>query len=102
MDISIIDQEFKKYIYTPKMYKQMRITHNHQKLLRNHLKRGISISLDKKLRLLQRAGWRSDKYSFTHSDLVLLAKFCINSTEVSRGFGPEYLVEKFVAQKMNK
>lgn len=99
MNVTIIDTEFAKYIAKPGIYQQMKITHQHQKLLRYHLRKGVPISLNKKLTLLQRAGWRQDQFQYTHEDLVAALKFSLQCAQSTRNMGAEYLAEKWLAQK---
>lgn len=96
MNADLIDIEFRKAILTSGAYRQMKISHQHQKLLRNHLKRGINISLDKKIKLLQRMGWRSDQFLFTRTDLMLFGQFILKQREGAISLGIGYMVEKFL------
>lgn len=74
----------------------MRITRQHQLLLRYHLKKGIPISLNKKLRLLQRTGWRQPEHSYTHRQLVEAVRFALKASAAAQAHGAEYLVEKYL------
>ncbi|RYZ61454.1 MAG: hypothetical protein EOO14_05000 [Chitinophagaceae bacterium] len=96
MNATVIDTAFNDYLFKPGMYKSMRITRAHQHVLRNQLRNKKFISLDKKLLLLQRAGWRSDGYQYTHTDLVEAVRFALRQSEAAKSMGAEYLVEKFL------
>lgn len=76
--------------------KHLQLTYSHVRTLRNHLRTGKTISLDKQLRLLQKAGWRMDDKIFNQKDLVSLTRFILSSSAAAQGMGPEYLVEKFL------
>jgi hypothetical protein len=95
MNPDVIDIEFRKAILVTGAYKQMGISHQHQKLLRNHLKRGIQISIEKKIRLLQKTGWRSDQFIYSRTDMVNFAIFILKQGSSAKTLGGEYLLDKF-------
>lgn len=95
MNTDLVDIEFRKMIMVSGAYKKLGISHQHQKLLRNHLKRGLSISIDKKIRLLQKMGWRSDQFIYSRIDLVNFANFIFTQGSSAKSLGAEYLLEKF-------
>lgn len=99
MNLELIDQEFYKAISQVGAHKKMGITYTHRKVLCHQVRRGKYISLDKKIRLLQRAGWRSDAFQYQRMDLLDFAKFILKTSAASKAHGPEYLLEKFLAQK---
>lgn len=101
MNTDLVDIEFRKMIMVSGAYKKLGISHQHQKLLRNHLKRGVSISIDKKIRLLQKIGWRSDQFIFTRTDMASFATFILKEGEAAKTLGPQYLLEKFLQPQVS-
>jgi hypothetical protein len=95
MNIDIVDKEFRRVIMISGAYRQLKISHQHQKLLRNHLRRGINISMDKKIMLLQRYGWQNDQYIYTQKNVVDIIAFVLKSSEAAKLHGPQYLLEKY-------
>jgi hypothetical protein len=96
MNIDIIDKEFRRVIMIRGAYRALKISHQHQKLLRNHLRRGIFISIDKKIRLLQRFGVSiNDDYIYSHKNAIEIISFVLKASESAKQLGPEYLLEKF-------
>jgi hypothetical protein len=99
MNTDIVHIEFEKMIRTRGIAKKVNLTREHVRVLRNQLRKGTFISLDKKCKLLQRSGWRMDDREYTRTDLVSLAKEIIRASESARKLGPEYLVDKWLLKQ---
>jgi len=95
MMISVIDKAFNDLIGQSGVHNTLRVTAGHIHTMRYNLKKGIHISLEKKLRLLQRTGWRQPDTRYTQADLVDLLKFYSRCTTDTRKLGPQYIVEKW-------
>ena len=90
-----IDQAFAKMIGTYQIHKKLGIAAQHVRVLRYQLEKGITISLDKKHRLLRQSGWKPDAAIYTHQDLLDAVKFTIKSGNTAKQFGAGYVVEKW-------
>lgn len=95
----IIDQAFAQMIGTYRIYKKLGISREHVKTLRYQVKQGITISLDKKHRLLRKAGWKMDAYQYTDHDLLDVIKFCINTGTSAKTLGAGYVMDKWKANR---
>lgn len=96
MNVDVIDKEFRRVIMISGAYKKLKISHQHQKLLRNHLRRGINISIDKKIKLLQRFGVAtSDDFIYTQKNVIDVIAYVLRASQSAKRLGPHYLLEKF-------
>jgi hypothetical protein len=57
------------------------------------------ISMDLKIRLLQKSGWLQDDRIYNRKDLVSLARTILKSSQAARDHGAEYLVDKWMIAK---
>lgn len=83
-------------ISRPAIHRELRISSNYACLLRYKVRNGIGISIEKKLQLLQRSGWRQSDIQYSRKDLVEAVRLAMRSGSRAREQGPEYLVEKFL------
>lgn len=75
------------------------ITKTNLYTLRSRFKDQGSITLDKKLELLKKSGWREDAAEYSRKDLLDAVKFTIKTSAKAREFGAEYVLEKWKASK---
>lgn len=99
MNISMIDKAFYDLIHEKGIDKKLGIESNYVYQLRNKLKNDIGISMDVKLELLQKGGWKGNEAQFTRKDLVSLLNFYKSTSQSARDKGPEYVIEKWLASK---
>jgi hypothetical protein len=97
MTIEIIDTAFRKMISERGSYRRMGISINYSAQLRYKTKKGITISIDLKLRLLQRTGWIPPDSRYTRREMVGAVRFCLSQGLAARDLGAEYLVDKFLS-----
>lgn len=78
---------------------RLQMTPNAVKQIRWKLRHGkCNYSLDFKLKLLQRAGYRAEFARWTDLDVVAILRFALVTTsQAARDRGPEYVFEKFKA-----
>lgn len=95
MNIDNIHNVFEKTILMPGIYRKIGIPKNNVAQYRWKLKRGIKITIDKKLWVLQRAGYRFESLQYTDKDLVDILTFALNASQATRNMGPQYLLEKW-------
>lgn len=99
MTIEIIDAAFIKAIGERGSHRRMGISVNYAAQLRYKLRRGLTVSTDLKLKLLQRTGWITPDTRYTYKDLVEVARVATGAGRAGKDLGPEYLVEKFLRIK---
>lgn len=99
MYIPAIHEAFCEMIQQPLIQRRMRISGHHARYMRWRIRHGKKISLEIKLKYLQRAGWRLDQFKYTHDDLIDLVRFVIKTGDRARQFGPSYIVEKWEKAK---
>jgi hypothetical protein len=99
MNLPAIDKAFSEMIHEKGIDEKLGVDRNYVYQLRNKLKKDIGISLETKMDLLKRSGWKESDAKFTREDLIDLTKFIIRSSAKAKEFGPEYLVEKWIAAK---
>lgn len=99
MNTTVIDNAFAEMIHRKGVYKSIGITKTYQHQLRHQLRRGIHITYDQKLRLLQRSGWRQDDVQYSRKDLLEAIAFTIRTSAAAREFGPAYVLEKWELAK---
>lgn len=90
-----INKAFYALIYQRGIYKQLRISSGQVRTIRYNISRGLPVSTDLKLKLLQRSGWRQDGFIYTRKDLINLANSILKAGAMAKEFGAEYLVEKW-------
>lgn len=95
MNTDAIDKAFTALLKEKSVYKKLGETDNYIKQLRYKLKNGIGVSMELKLRLLQKSGWRQPDETFSRADLVSLLKFNNRASQATRDLGPEYVIEKW-------
>ena len=98
MDIDKINKDFADLINERAIHKKLGIGSNHVRAYRQNLKNGQPISLDLKLKLLQKAERlnREEGKEYTRRDLVNLIKW-YNTQGMT--FEPDYAVHKFLLQQ---
>jgi hypothetical protein len=101
MNIEKVHETFSEMINIPGIYRRLKITKNNVAQYRWKLKRGVHITIDKKLLLLQRAGYHLDSFKYTDRDLAEAIRFTIRASNATKNMGPEYLLEKWKASKSN-
>lgn len=82
-------------IFKEKIHRRLDMTSDAVTQVRHKLKAGKVVSLDYKIKLLQRSGHRFTLPQFTRKELVDLAKFVLNTSQLARENGAEYVVEKW-------
>lgn len=95
MNIEKVHSAFKEVIAIPGIYHKLNIPKNNIAQYRWKLKRNINITLNKKLSVLQRAGYRLESFQWSDKDVVEAIKFVINASQATRNMGAEYLFEKW-------
>lgn len=99
MNTDAIHEEFARMINTRMIGRKLGLTAAAVAAIRYKLKAGRTISIDYKMKLLQRSGWRQDERSYTYTDLVNAIRFALRQREAAQLYGPEYIAEKFLARK---
>lgn len=95
MNIEKVHAAFKETIAIPGIYHKLNIPKNNVAQYRWKLKRGVNITLNKKLWVLQRAGYRLESFQFTDKDVIEAIRFVINVSQTTRNMGAEYVFEKW-------
>lgn len=81
------------------VHKKIGISNSNVTTLRWKLANGIAVSLERKLELLQRSGWRQDERGYSRKDLVDAVKCALRAGARAKEWGAEYVVEKFLNKK---
>ena len=95
MNIELIHQAFECVVNERGIYHKLKIPKNNVAQYRWKLKRGIHITIDKKLSVLQKAGYRLEVFEYSDHDLIEVIKFTIKSGQVAKELGPEYILSKY-------
>lgn len=95
MTTEIIHQAFCEMIHRHRIHRCLGLTAGHVKVLRHNIRAGRAISVDKKLKLLEKSGWQPGLKQWDDQDLLDLIKLCTRQTDAARDFGPAYILEKF-------
>ncbi|THU34249.1 hypothetical protein FAM09_24840 [Niastella caeni] len=95
MNIEKVHIAFKQVIGTPGIYHKLNIPKNNVAQYRWKLKRNVHITIDKKLWVLQRAGYRLESFQYTDKDVVEAIRFAINASQATKKMGAEYILEKW-------
>jgi hypothetical protein len=96
MNIDLINKDFCSLISQRNIHKKVGKSSNSIRQLRYKFKNGIPITLDMKLHILQKSGWRQPDLQHTRKDMVEAVRFALRSNSVAKEHGPEYLVTKFL------
>jgi hypothetical protein len=96
MSEDLIHEAFAAMIRRRAIYKALRLTPGHVKVLRHQVKCGRPISLQKKVKLLKRSGWTAEAYRWRDEDLASLATFILKQGVDARSLGAAYLLEKWM------
>lgn len=99
MNTDDINKSFAELISKRGIHHKLGVTSAAIRSLRFKLATGAGISMDAKLQLLQKSGWRQDDFSFTQKDLVAAVRFALQASLSAKMQGPEYLVEKYLTKK---
>jgi hypothetical protein len=102
MNIAAIDKAFAEMIAERGIHKKLGIESNYVTQLRYKLKHPEAtngISLDTKLELLRKSGWKESSAKFSREELVDAVRFTLRQGEKAKEWGPEYIVEKWEAKK---
>ncbi|MGN6476311.1 MAG: hypothetical protein ACTHKV_03725 [Flavipsychrobacter sp.] len=99
MNLKAVDDAFVKMINTKGIDEKLGIDRNYLYQLRSRIKNGESLTLDKKLEMLKKSGWKEDDATYTRADLVSLLKFNARTSQAARDQGPEYVIEKWEKSK---
>jgi hypothetical protein len=99
MNLPVIDKAFYEMIHQKGIEEKLGVERNYVYQLRNKLKNDIGISMDTKLELLKKSGWKEDAAKYTDKDLVSLVNFTLTTSTKAKEFGAEYIVEKWRSKK---
>lgn len=102
MNIEKVHAAFKEVIATPGIYHKLGIPKNNLAQYRWKIKKGINVTLNKKLWVLQRAGYRLESIQYTDADVIAAITFALNASQATRNMGPEYVFEKWKTSIANK
>lgn len=96
MNTDVINTAFAKLLSEKLVGPKIGIKYNHAAQLRYNIRNGRGISMDTKLRLLQKSGWRQDDKVYSQKDLVEAVRFVIKQGIEAKAQDAEYLVEKWM------
>lgn len=99
MNTDAIDKAFRDLVSKRNVHLKLGET---SRTIINHrykLKHGIPISLDTKLQLLQKSGWRQSEAKYTRADLVSLLKFYDKASAAAKAHGHAYIIEKWEVKR---
>lgn len=102
MNTVSIDKAFKDLISKRGVHKDLGIEAGYVQQLRyrmNHPEEGKGISLETKIEILKKSGWRESGAKFTREDVVDAVRFTLKQGAKAKEWGPEYCVEKWEAEK---
>lgn len=95
MHTQTIHDAFAEMIRKPAVHHSLNISGTHSRLMRWRVRHNFGISIDTKIKYLQRAGYRLDQFQYTDADLVSLINFTLRSGIQAKEFGPAYILEKW-------
>jgi hypothetical protein len=95
MNTDVIDKAFSELIHQREIHTQLGISSGNVRNIRYKLAKGLTVSTDTKLKLLQLSGWRQDEEKYNRADLVSLLNFYAKTSQAARDQGPEYVIEKW-------
>lgn len=102
MNIEQIHFAFSEVVNTRGIYNVLGVPKNNVAQYRWKLKRNIHITLDKKLYVLQKAGYRVEQFQYTDAHLLDIVKFTIKAAQNTRDMGAEYVLDKWKLVQENK
>lgn len=94
-----VDEAFEKMINIRGIHNKLGNTSNDVKQLRYRLKNGPAVSLQLKLQLLQKSGYKQPQNNYSKKDLIEFAKYWHKCGESTRAMGIEYALEKWEGKK---
>lgn len=98
MNIERIDKDFETLIMQRGIYKKLGLTPEEVKYLRHNIRTGKGISIEKKMKVLQKSGWQQDQAEYTRQELIGFAKFVLRSGAAAKELGVAYLFDKWKAK----
>ena len=102
MNTDEIDKAFKELINERGVHNRLGIDSNKVRQLRTRVNNNTydsPVSLDTKIALLQKSGWRQSQANYTHADLVAAVKYAIKKSAMAKEMGAEYITEQFLKRK---
>lgn len=99
MHTEILHEAFKEMINKPAIYNTLKISRTHVMYMRWRVRNNLNITLNTKIKYLQKAGYRLEKYQYTDADLMDLVIFSFNVSKEARGFGAAYIIEKWKSKR---
>lgn len=99
MNTDQINEAFEKLIAERNVYKKLGVTSNDVRTMRYNVKNNISVSMDKKLDWLKKAGLLNQEKTYARQDLVSLLNFNKKTSQAARDEGPFYIIEKWERSK---
>lgn len=99
MNVHLIEKAFAELVGKPGIHHQLKIPKNNVAQYRWKLKRGKRITLDKQIRVLQKAGYRMEMFEYADKDMVEFARFILRAASSSKEMGAEYLLEKWKTKR---
>lgn len=99
MNSEVIDKAFQEMISEKGIETKLGVDRNYVYQLRNKIKNGVGITLDTKIELLRKSGWKENEARFTRAQMIDAVKFALKTSTKAKEFGPEYIVEKWQSSK---
>ena len=101
MDLEKIEQDFAEMIQQRGIHKKLEVESHNVRAYRQYLKNGTPISLQLKMKLLQKAGYlvSSEEKEFTRKDLQDLIKWY---NDQGLTYEPDYAVHKYLLHKRSR
>jgi hypothetical protein len=99
MDTAEIDKKFSELIAKRGVHNLLGIKSSYVTTLRYKMANDIGVSLETKISLLQKSGWRQGDNNFTRMDLINAVKFALRQGAAAKEHGAEYIVEKYLKLK---
>jgi hypothetical protein len=95
MHTQTIHDAFLELIEKPRVHHMLKITGNHAGYMRWRVRHNLGITLDTKIKYLQRAGFRLDQFRYTDADILDAIKFTLRSGAQAKEFGAAYIFDKW-------
>lgn len=107
MDLQEINNQFEKLLEKGvegiALRKKIGMSATQAATYRHDITNDSPISLEKKIRWLQKAGYKiAGDNGYSHNDLVGAVKEALRSSEAAKRHGAEYIVEKYLTKKNAK
>lgn len=99
MVLKEIDTAFKTLLATDNVHARLGVSAASIRQLRHRFQKKDFISLDKKVELLQKFGWKAVVKDYTTGDLISLADFVLKQGAAGKAHGGSYLVQKWETVK---